>query len=195
MLEPFRESDKVANIIGIDPGSQTLGLSVLSFDVTTLEIVSTQAQTFIGDKLPFYDPYTVTTHGERLARIYAHRTNLFNILCHYRPITLVCESPFFNPRRPNAYAALLEVMAEVRNGLRMYDPYMTLITIDPPTVKKAVGAAGNADKEGVFNALLKKQEELKFTTMNNIQTLDEHSVDAVAVAYCRYNHYLNQFKG
>lgn len=186
MLQPFSNSDKVANIIGIDPGSQTLGLSVLSFDVTSMQIVQTQAQTFQGDRLPYFDEHVAKVHGERLARIYAHRQNLLNILLHYRPVSVACESPFFNARRPNAFAALLEVMNEVRNAVIQYNPYMQLITIDPPTVKKAVGAAGNADKVGVLAALIKKQDELRFTEISVPGLLDEHSVDATAVSYCRY---------
>lgn len=186
MLQPFSSSDKVANIIGIDPGSQTLGLSVLSFDVQSLQIVQTQAQTFQGDRLPYFDEHIAKVHGERLARIYAHRQNLLNILLHYRPVSVACESPFFNARRPNAFAALLEVMNEVRNAVMQYSPYMQLIAIDPPTVKKAVGAPGNADKLGVLAALIKKQDELRFTAISVPELLDEHSVDATAVSYCRY---------
>lgn len=186
MLQPFSNSDRVANIIGIDPGSQTLGLSVLSFDLGTYEIVQTQAQTFQGDRLPYFDKHIAEVHGERLARIYAHRQNLVNLFLHYRPISVACESPFFNARRPNAFAALMEVMNEIRNAVMQYNPYLQLVTIDPPTVKKSVGAPGNADKTGVLAALILKQSELRLSDQSQPNCLDEHSVDATAVAYCRY---------
>lgn len=185
MLIPFSETDGVANIVGIDPGSMTLGLCVLSLDVTTLEIVHTQAQTFYGDKLPYFDKHVAGVHGERIARILAHKQNILNILIHYKPIAIASESPFFNMKRPNAFAALLETMSEIRNAVIEYNPRLSVVTIDPPTVKKAVGAAGNADKIAVQTALYKIADQLKFIG-KEVTKLDEHSIDAVAVAYCCY---------
>lgn len=185
ILEPFTQNGRIAHVIATDPGSQTLGLAVLSFDVETLDIIKTRAQTFTGDKLPYINQWTAAVHGDRIARIHAHRQNLYNILSYYKPILVACESPFYNPRRPNAYGALVEVMTEIRNAVIMYDPYMKLHTIDPPTVKKAVGAAGNADKVAVRAALLKIRDNLKLTT-EDIDSMDEHSIDAVAVGYCLF---------
>ncbi len=107
-------------------------------------------------------------------------------------IIVASESPFFNTRRPNAFAALLEVLTMIRDSVIEYNPYQPLIGIDPPTVKKAVGAPGNADKTGVLSALFGISNSLKLDK-KYIDQLDEHSVDAVAVAYCAYvNQILNR---
>lgn len=192
MFLPYTQQDRVANVVGIDPGSQTLGLCVLSFDIVTFEIISTQAKTFYGDRLPQYDKFIAATHGDRVARILAHKQNIKELLYYYKPIIVASESPFFNTRRPNAFAALLEVLTMIRDSIIEYNPYQPLIGIDPPTVKKAVGAPGNADKSMVLLALSKMGDALKLN-QNYISQLDEHSVDAIAVAYCAYvNQVLNR---
>lgn len=185
MFLPYTQQDRVANIVGIDPGSQTLGLCVLSFDIVTLDIISTQAKTFYGDRLPQYDKFIATAHGDRVARILAHKQNIKELLYYYKPIIVASESPFFNTRRPNAFAALLEVLTMIRDSVIEYNPYQPLIGIDPPTVKKAVGAPGNADKTGVLSALVRISNSLKLD-QKYINQLDEHSVDAIAVSYCAY---------
>lgn len=186
MLEPFSHAEQVVNIIGIDPGSQTLGLSVLSFDPVTLEMKKTQAQTFKGDRLPMMSGAYSDSHGERLARINAHRENLYNLFIHYRPHFVVCESPFYSSRMPSAFGALMQVVdLAVYSAINQYSPYMQLQLIDPPSVKKAVGAKGNGDKNAVRDSLLRICDKLKITP-EQISKLDEHSIDAVAVGYSYY---------
>lgn len=184
MLQVFEQSDNVANIVGIDPGSQTLGFSVLSFDVTTNEIIKTQAKTFTGGKLAFISEWEELTHGERQARISAHGKNLLELFNHYMPLQIACEAPFYNMKRPNAFQALLEVILEVKKSAHLYDPWRSVYLIDPPTVKKSVGASGGGDKEAVKKAIAAKKQELKL--VQEIELYDEHSIDAIAVAYCRF---------
>jgi Holliday junction resolvasome RuvABC endonuclease subunit len=175
----------IARVVGIDPGSQTLGVAVIEFDVITNSITSTQARTFVGDKLPFYpfDNFLSETNGDRLARIQKHKQNLFNIFKDTNPISIGCESPFYSQRRPSAFGVLMEVLTAIRNAVNEYSSWQTLYIIDPPTIKKAVGAAGNADKNAMKNKVLQMQD-LNFN--GDINQLDEHSIDAIAVAYCRY---------
>lgn len=184
MLQAFEQSDRVANIIGIDPGSQTLGFSVLSFDVVTNEIVKTQAKTFTGSKLACVSEWEELTHGERQARISAHGKNLLELFNHYMPLQIACEAPFYNMKRPNAFQALLEVILEVKKSAMLYDPWRVVYLIDPPTVKKSVGASGGGDKDAVKKAIRLKTEELKLT--QDLDEYDEHSIDSIAVAYCRF---------
>jgi Holliday junction resolvasome RuvABC endonuclease subunit len=184
MLQVFEETDKVANIIGIDPGSQTLGFSVLTFDVVTKEIIKTQAKTFTGSKLACIKEWEILTHGERQARISAHGRTLLDLFNHYKPLFIACEAPFYNMKRPNAFQALLEVILEVRKSAMEYDPWRVVYLIDPPSVKKSVGASGGGDKEAVKKALRLKQEEIKL--VGTVDEYDEHSLDSIAVAYCRF---------
>lgn len=185
-LFPYTPLPYTANIIGIDPGSETLGLSVITFNVTNMEIMSTQAHTFVGSKLPFMNEWDCATHSARFSRINAHAQNLLNVFNHYQPLQVACESPFFNPRRPNAFEVLVEVLNAIRRTVYTYDPWRHLYMIDPPTVKNSVHAKGGADKDVMKMSVSNLRQELKIINDSQYEMFDEHSIDAIAVAYCRY---------
>jgi Holliday junction resolvasome RuvABC endonuclease subunit len=86
-----------------------------------------------------------------------------------------------NLRRPQAYGALTEVVSMIRSTVIDHDWFVPFSLVDPPTVKMAVGAKGNADKDGVMAAMKLIPE---ITALIDCSTLDEHSVDAIAVGYC-----------
>ncbi len=179
---PADSSVRTCNIIGIDPGSETLGLCIMEVDIQTLQIVKTSAQTFVGSKMFEQNNWLSTIHSARTARIQAHKQNLINHFRLLNPFNIACESPFYNPRRPNAYGVLVETLTMIRHAVMEYDPWLQLYLIDPPTVKKSIGAPGNADKAIMLNTL-KTVTELNLD--RPVEFLDEHSIDAVAVAYCR----------
>lgn len=172
-------------IVGIDPGSDTLGLAIITFRIPTLELVSIEAQTFIGRKMFDDEGWQSNVMGERYARIQAHKVNLIQLFTDIKPINVACEGPFFSQKRPSAFGSLMEVLSMIREAVAIFDPWRKLYVIDPPTVKKSVGAPGNAMKEVVREkviALLKPY----YIGQVGIEFLDEHSIDAIAVAYCRY---------
>jgi Holliday junction resolvasome RuvABC endonuclease subunit len=178
----------ICRIIGIDPGSTTLGFSVLEYDARTLKIIRTYALTFNAGKMKLSD-LDIESHSERYARIYELMEALYDKFVELQPTFVICESPFMAMRRPQAYGALVEVVFAIRSALRKYDPTMSLDLIDPPSAKNAVGAAGNAKKEQVQAALMKLLPELHFDESLSeapFAKLDEHSVDGTAIAYSRW---------
>lgn len=182
----IKNTNTIVNIIGIDPGTNTLGFSVIYFDCKTLTILSTFATTFIGEKLSRYDDYSRFLHGDRFMRLRAHEENLLHLFRQFQPFQVVAESNFMNTRRPQAYGALVETVSAIKSALYRFDPWKPLYLIDPPTVKKAIGAKGNADKEEVKRCLLKLEDDLHYQGDIPITALDEHSIDAIAIAYQRY---------
>lgn len=177
--------ERIANVIGIDPGTQSLGLCCISFDVDTLAITRVHAETFIGDKLN-PDECLSQIHSDRFARIEAHKNNLVKQFNIYNPNWIICESPFFNTKRPQAFSALVEIVNAIRYAVVEYDNITRLELIDPPSVKKAVGAAGNAKKDGVMAAIL-NIDELCLNSTRPMAMMDEHSIDASAVCYYKFN--------
>lgn len=176
-----------ARVLGIDPGSDTLGIACLSVDVQTLEIVNTQAITFVGSKMSM-NPWMEQIHSARFARIAAHKQNFLNVFRITTPVAVVCESPFFNPARPNAFAPLVETLDALRQAVWEYDQQLPLDLVDPPTVKRAVGGKGNADKD-MMKQLVMGLPGLNFTGPIPLQFVDEHSIDAIAVGYSRITQY------
>jgi Holliday junction resolvasome RuvABC endonuclease subunit len=185
LLPAYR--DDRARINSIDPGSNTLGFCSIEFSVNTLEIYSTEATTFIGDKMST-NHYFASVHGDRFGRINAHEDNLYRLFQYHQPLVVVSESPFYSSRRPTAFQALLEVINAIRCALLRHDPSMCLEQIDPPSVKKAVGALGNAGKDDVKAAVL-KLTDLNFQGPVPLAMLDEHSIDAIAVGYSKLQEY------
>lgn len=185
-MTPF---DSVS-IVGIDPGTETLGLSIFTFDALSVELQKVAAYTFVGSKLPYYSDDIAALHGDRYARLRAHQLNLLRILQLVRPVAIVSESPFFNPRRPAAGAALVETIDCIRRAIYQYDQFRVLQLVDPSSVKNAVGAKGNAGKDDVKKAMLKLASSLPFDATTPFEYMSEHAIDAVAVAYWRYKQYL-----
>ena len=173
-----------ACIVGIDPGSQTLGTCVLYFSVSSYAITRIEATTYNADAL-YSKSFIADAHGEKAKRIIAHHDNLLELFNRVQPIMVACESPFYSQRRPSAFGVLTEVIWEIRKAVMAYDCWKSLFTIDPPTIKKAVGALGNADKLLVKAAILKIPEIVK-CFQGDLETLDEHSLDSIATAYCQY---------
>lgn len=176
-----KQPEYIARLIGIDPGTQSLGLCCMWIDALSLQITNIEATTFIGDKLPQLT-WMQENHSDRFARIYAHRQNLLNTFNHYQPVWIRSEAPFINMRRPQAFAALIEIVDAIRLAVAEYDRGIGLELIDPSTVKKSVGASGGADKNGV-KASISRIDEI--SSKINISLLDEHSIDSVAVAYSK----------
>lgn len=178
-----------AVVMGIDPGSDTLGVSFIYYNVRTSRIDKTVAMTLRGSRMISGSPI-VDIHGVRATRIHMLSERLYALMCEYNPMVVVSESPFFAVRMPQAYGALTEVVCAIRNALWRYDWTMVLELIDPPRVKQAVGAAGNADKFAVSAALQERYHLLNYDAAKSglvFSALDEHSIDAIAVAYSRIN--------
>ncbi len=171
-----------ATIVGIDPGTETLGLAELNFDIRTLELISWEATTYIGSKLLHGSRWLGSIHGGRFDRLQAHRRNLIKVFDQIEPLMIACEVPFINMRRPQAYGALTEAVYEIRLAVVEHCPWKPLHLYEPSTVKNGIGAKGNADKDAVKAALLKRPELVACAKVP-IEELDEHSLDGLAVAF------------
>lgn len=175
-------------IIGIDPGTDTLGASLLEVDLATRIIDILESQTFEGSKLAKSYENIAAYHGDRTARLIAHEDNLYGYFVYAQPHSIICESPFSNKRFPQAYAALTECVSHIRRAVMRYDGFKPLLQVDPPTAKLAVGVkARGTTKDDVKIGLLKAIKAGHLHNPNNIDIgeLDEHSVDAIVVAYTR----------
>ena len=171
-------------ILGIDPGTETLGIASIEYDYRTFEIRGSEARTFKGSKLN-QDNWVEEVHGSRFARIRAHCENLARILRLVNPDHIVSESPFVSRAHPQAGLALTELIMSLKWTVFEWNPTISIEFIDPPSVKNAVGAKGNADKFAVRGRVL-SMPEFRYAGRVPIDELDEHSIDALAVSYSAY---------
>lgn len=184
MLTIPSDSPYVATVVGIDPGTESLGCAILTFDIASMRITEFEAYTYRGSKMPGSD-WRAEIFSDRARRIQSHHDNLLMILRRTNPIAIATESPFYDQRHPSAFGALTEIICAIRQAVSAFDVWRPLYTIDPPTVKRAVGAPGNAGKDIVKQCMSTIPELMQVCT-NNFNTWDEHAIDAGAVAYCQY---------
>lgn len=192
LVDPHDYNPDSMKIIGIDPGSTTMGVGVIEMSCTKGTIIRTSCKTLNAGKMAI-PKLSAEVNGERLSRIFELSDALVDIFSEVRPTFVACESPFMSRRMPIAYGALMETVYAVRLALRTYDSLIHLDLVDPPTAKMAVGAKGNADKIAVLNALVTLNSELKFSAElsgKELTEIDEHSSDGIAIAYWRRKKFL-----
>lgn len=174
-------------IIGIDPGTDTLGVSVLDVCLASNRISLTAARTHSGSSMAKDYRWLSSVHGDKAARLRAHEENLFSLFSQFQPHEIVSEAPYLG-RFPSAYAALVECLNAIRQAVIRYDYRMPLITVDPPTVKNALGVNGKSGDKSLMSRGV--QQLISSGILHNplgidVGVLDEHSVDSIAVAYVR----------
>jgi Holliday junction resolvasome RuvABC endonuclease subunit len=117
------------NILGIDPGTDTILRSSI------LTVMIEKVSRFLDE-----DSFEVQMHSAKYSRLRLISEKFSQVLTVYNPTVVASEAPFFNRFRPNAYAPLVETVFTLQRTLHLWDDYKPLYIIDPPSVKKAVGA-------------------------------------------------------
>lgn len=176
------EHFKIYKIVGIDPGLNNLGVAIFDLDYSTRSIVKIEAFTLVNDKLIDDTGLDEESYSERAIKLYKLRNTLHTVMTNIKPCMVACESPFYSSFRPTAYAALVEVIRIIQLAIMDYNNNIPFYTVEPLLVKKNVGAGMTKGKLDVKNAVMNKPELIN-VLVNDINTLDEHSIDAIAVGY------------
>lgn len=174
------ESTEPLRVLAIDPGSSNTGIAQFVWDYIEEQIRVTDAFTlFFKDSETAYADIR-DNNGARVGRLHQMEDRLTEVFNDFQPHLVIAESNYLG-RFADAFSTLVECVAVIRNVLYRYDPTLPLIQVDPPTAKKDAGVVGRSkDKMDVARAL-KRQTNIYWLV--DIDTLDEHSVDAVAVGY------------
>lgn len=171
-------------IVGVDPGSRKLGLARLIVDIATKKILSVEACTLTTDRL-MKDAVLDGLRSEKTIRMLTLEEHISKYMKSSMPSYVASESPFAGAH-PQAFGVLTEVLCVIRRAVRNYSLILDLKLYDPPSVKIAVGNKGNADKDQMKEAVIKLN--LNYVGILPLELLDEHSIDAIAVAYSQYRY-------
>lgn len=163
-------------IIGIDPGSRNLGVTIMFIDIETLEIMDIVPIPISLNKHNILDVNKISL----ISRLSYLRKEFERIVHAYNPIAVAIESGFINPRMPGAVIPLASAITAMSSVIMEYDRTITIIEYPPSIIKKAVGANPIGNKSPVFNALVANSE---FEELVNLEVLTEHCVDSIAIAY------------
>lgn len=172
-------SSEPLRVVAIDPGTTTMGVSLLEWDVPLpiKRVVDAFTLKTPNSELSYGSAHEL--YGSRQARIQWLGQYLDRIMYNFRPHAFIAEAPFLG-RFPQAGLALTEVICELRQVIQRYDSQLPLWLVDPPTAKRAAGVKlrKGMDKEDVRRALMARND-LQWCV--DPTTLDEHSIDATAV--------------
>lgn len=192
---PYPTDPTPFRMVGLDPGSDTLGAACLDLELGTRRVTIVEARTFSGTQLARAYRHVQEVHGDRAARLMAHEDNLYSYFCYTQPHNVACEAPFLS-RFPQAFATLTLCVENIRRSLYRYHPFLPLVTIDPPTVKLSVGVRGRGTTKDDVKVGLKRviaAGQILNSYDIDIDALDEHSIDAIAVAYTQARYVMDNF--
>ena len=180
-------------VLGIDPGTETMGVAVLGLDLCTLEVFAYNVLTLHASHRINPLGVEAQTYGDRFARLNALGSSLQQICAQYNPHSVIAESPFLG-RFPGSFEALVDCLSVVRRAIAGFDPSLLVETVDPPSAKKAVGVnPKGSTKEDIRDAVF-KLPIIRYPGVY-FEHLEEHATDAIAVAYYRIRQIKEQLVG
>lgn len=172
-------------VMGIDPGSRTLGISILDCFLYEQQLVLTDAWTLNTEQALRRNRFRAARLGDHHCRMDAIHDEVLMAMQNFYPDVVIMETPYLG-RLAQPFFVLTQAMTAIEHAVSDYSSAMHLEKIDPSTVKKAIGVpGGSSDKELVRQAVygLTNLENLSDRTL---ESLSEHAIDAIAVAhfYC-----------
>jgi len=167
------------NIIGIDPGNNTLGIAIINIDkkINTIETILLNIDNFIFE---VYDPNY--TEVENKTFIMCER--LYKVIKYYNPSAIAIETPFFNRFKPSSYKSLLFLFNNIKNIIKKYNDNILIMEYSPLEIKSFVKANDFKDKNKVKLALFNIKEITN--NFKELNIISEHEIDALAICYKLY---------
>lgn len=174
------DHNPIHRILSIDPGTDTLGYSIIDLNVYTGEMLAVEVRTISASRLARTLEHYTVVHGDKTSRLIVIEEHLYEVMYWFKPHAVIAESPYLG-RFPQAFAALVECFNTIRRAVIRYDATIPLEMIDPSSAKKAVGVSKKGStKEDVKYGVL-GLSNLSFKEGIEAESLDEHSTDSLAV--------------
>lgn len=166
------------NILAIDPGLNNIGFSHLLYSYPNSSISSITAHTFKPE--PTVPAYQLSEYlDDRTIKLLSIKDYFSSLLTSTHFDLIVCEAPFFYASKPGAYRALVEVISVFKQHLADTNPITPFIQLEPLLVKRYVKSLNISNKDSTKEALYL----LNLHNYIDLNTLDEHSVDAISIGY------------
>lgn len=172
----------IATLIGFDPGTINCGVASMAIDINTWKILKISARSYNGEKL-YGEDWAGEIFGDRYRRLLMFRHLFVEIFEHEQPALIGVEAPFYNPRMPSAFRALIEFVNVLIEAIRTYSQVTALYRASPSEVKQAVKAEKLIGKDPVRLGLSQMEEVISALDCP-LDELDEHAIDAIGV--CMY---------
>ena len=170
-------------VFAIDPGTTTCGWSLLEYNIDDGNVVVLKTGIISSRKVVVRAAMRdkVAIFGKTILVLEILRKKLFECLSSAKPDYVVIEDAFFNPKRPSAYAILLQCIVTVRRLI--YTEYnMPLYTVPTRTAKQTMTGNGGDKKQCVQDMIISK-EDIIFKNDKLKYSIIVDEADSIAVGY------------
>lgn len=176
------KEDLSLRILGIDPGTNSLGMSLGICDFKTPAYDIEFAETFNMQHLIYKSNLYVTDYLSRNLAMYKSTYELtYQMVADLTPDLVICETPYMDRRFPLPYMLLSICTQAIQHAVKDYTIFLPFEGIDPATAKNGVGVKGNSNnKEHMREAILNNPH---IRSHLNLAEKDEHSIDSIAIGY------------
>ena len=176
------EHEYIYRVLGIDNGTDTLGTVIADIDIRRDVMDVVHAETCTASKTANRWQSVTEIHGARFARYRALRLYLDDLLEEHQPDAIIVEGPFMHIHA-ESFAKLRESLYMIREAAMEYHPLVQVHVVAPMSAKKAVKAKHyDKGKDPVRDAVL-ALKDVYYDDSIDPHILDEHTIDAIAVAY------------
>lgn len=167
--------------MAVDPGTITVGVAIFNVHPSTLSVELDTAFTVDASPAMSGADDFVNLHGGKLVRLDWIYYQIGNVLREYHPNRVVSEAPFAH-RNPSTFASLVEAVSYIQNAVWDYDRLIPFTQVPPVLPKKHLGVKANSEsKINVQKKLLSMEASGSLKSKVPLNSLDEHSFDAVAI--------------
>lgn len=178
-------------VLALDPGTTHMGVSISRVWQTgpgelCPRLTVDTAYTLDLSKIRDYHSLDSDLYVDRRYRLLQIASFIEDVIGEIDVVAV--EAPFFFFKKPQAFAALIEAMTCIEYNILRCRPNLPLVKIEPTLVKKLVKAKDYKSKDAVTAAvgeLFGSRDDLQCDV--ELSRLDEHAIDAVAVAIAYYH--------
>lgn len=167
--------------VGIDPGTNSLGYSVVDYDITKQTFTNIK---YGNIKLTNGELQDYRSLNPNLQKCIVYAEILLGIIHHVKPNEVATEHPYIsNQGNQSAYPPLMAQVNFLESTLFRRFDRMVLHKYYPTTIKSFFNThkyEGNA-KEKVKKGMLANRQLSELVDISNVETNDE--VDAIAIAF------------
>lgn len=176
------KQDLSLRIMGVDPGTENLGMSLGVCDFMTPKYNIIDASTFdIKHLIHKTNSYLTQYQSRNIAMYTAVYQLVYQAVHDLQPDLVICESPYMDRRFPLSYMLLSLCSQAVEQAVKDYSIFIPFEYIDPASAKKGVGVKGNnGDKNLMREAILSNK---LITGSIDLSLLDEHAIDSIGIGY------------
>lgn len=169
----------MVSILSFDPGLTNTGWAYSEFEKDILVVKDFNIVFPNKDVDKVCMRQQVGEFGRRVVTLEILRNLIDELYIKYQPQYIVSENAFYNPRRPNAFGALLQWITCTELHL-FYNYKKPLYKIPPKSVKYIASGSGESGKLSMEEAILHHK---KISLPKGRTEVQEHESDAIAIGY------------